>query len=119
MKVTAISFGYSNRLKTLWKNGELPTVTKGLYGGTLTKDTISLEHLKPHSQGGSTTMYNLALATVENNQKRANKPLQDFLTKENLENYLKQFEGIKLKKFDGDRYIEQILKTLKRLNIEV
>ena len=119
MQITPVSFGYSNKLKTLWKKGELQTVTKGIYGGLLTKENISLEHLKPHSLGGKTKLYNLALATVENNQKRSNKPLEDFLTKENLNNYLKQFKGIKLKKFNGDKYIEQIKKTLQNLNIEV
>ena len=44
-----VSFGYSSPLKTLFKKGKLPSVTKGFYGGTLTKDTVSLEHLKPHS----------------------------------------------------------------------
>jgi len=59
MKITDyssnVSFGYNSPLKTLFKKGKLPTVTKGFYGGTLTNKTVSLEHLIPHSQGGKPT----------------------------------------------------------------
>lgn len=90
----------------------MPTVTKGLYGGTLTKKNVTLEHLVPHSQGGKTTIKNLALAVDKNNFKRGAQPLENFLTKEMLEQYLEQFKDIKLPEFDGNRYIKQIHKLL-------
>ena len=49
-----VSFGYTSILKTHWKNGLMPTVTKGLYGDELTQENVSLEHIKPHSWSGST-----------------------------------------------------------------
>ena len=58
-----ISFGYTSILKTHWKNGLMPTVTKGLYGDELTLENVSLEHIKPHSWSGTTDLYNLALAS--------------------------------------------------------
>ena len=70
-----ITFGYSHKLKTLYKQGKLPTVKYGFYGGELTKDIVSLEHLQPHSKGGKTVLNNLVLATIENNNRRGNKSL--------------------------------------------
>ena len=67
-----ISFGYSSPLKTLWKEGKLPTVEVGMYGGKLTKENICLEHIQPHSKGGKTMLSNLALTTMENNNNRGN-----------------------------------------------
>ena len=34
-----INFGYSNKLKTLWKKGLMPSVKYGFYGDKLTKET--------------------------------------------------------------------------------
>ena len=58
-----VAFCYKNILKTLWLNGELPTVEKGIYGGILKPDIVTLEHIKPKSKGGLTKLDNLALAT--------------------------------------------------------
>lgn len=104
-----ISFGYSHQLKTLYKEGKLPTVKYGFYGGELTKDIVSLEHLQPHSKGGKTVLNNLVLATVENNNKRGNKSLWEYLNPENVLKYLNQFIGVKTDGFNGDDYVRQIL----------
>lgn len=104
-----ISFGYSHKLKTLYKEGKLPTVKYGFYGGELTKDIVSLEHLQPHSKGGKTVLNNLVLATVENNNKRGNKSLWEYLNPENVIKYLSQFIGVKTDGFNGDDYVKQIL----------
>ena len=45
IKPSPIIFGSKSILKTLFKNGELPSVVKGLYGGKLTKDN-AIEDLK-------------------------------------------------------------------------
>ena len=115
MSVQPVSFGYSHKLKTLYKQGKLPTVLKGFYGDVLTKDVISLEHLKPHSKGGKTVLNNLVLSSVRNNNKRGNKPLKDFLNPETMKEYLNQFKGLKVGNFNGDKYIESITKTVKEL----
>lgn len=114
-----VSFGYSSPLKTLFKKGKLPTVTKGFYGGTLTKDTVSLEHLIPHSQGGRTELSNLVLATKENNNLRSNLPIKDFINIEQVKIYLKQFQGVLTDNLNGDKYIKNIIRTLRKMGVEI
>ncbi len=99
-----VSFGYTSILKTHWKNGLMPTVTKGLYGDDLTQENVSLEHIKPHSLSGSTDLYNLALASRKKNLKRKNRPLYEVLNFEQARKYLSQFEGIDLPDFNGNAY---------------
>ena len=111
----SLSFRYSNPLKTLYKKGQLKSVKTGFYGGELTKKNVTLEHLKPHSKGGKTEISNLVLATDENNRKRGNKPLKDFLNPENVKKYLEQFKDIELEGFSGTRYIRLIKETLRRI----
>ena len=113
--IQRINFGYKSILKTHWLNGKMPSVTHGIYGGKLTKDNITLEHLKPHSKGGRTSLNNLALSVGENNWKRSNAPIGEFLNKETFEAYCEQFKGIKLPYFNGDNYIKEITKTVERL----
>lgn len=108
------TFGYSNQLKTLYRKGKLP-VKYGFYGDRLTQKNVSLEHLLPHSKGGKTELSNLVLATKENNNNRGTEPIKNYITPKNLTRYLKQFIGIKLKDFNGNEYIAQILKTLEGL----
>jgi hypothetical protein len=107
-------FGYSNQLKTLYKKGKLP-IKYGFYGDVLTLSNVSLEHLKPHSKGGKTCLSNLVLATKENNNLRGDMPLVGFAARENVEKYLDQFKGVRVKDFNGDMYIKMIRKTLKDL----
>jgi len=110
--VQNISFGYKNILKTLWLKDMLPQVTKGIYGGELTKKTVSLEHVLCHMHQGKTTLANLALSTVENNNARGNRPLKYFLDPDKFIEYINQFKGIKLDNFDGDKYAEDLTKTV-------
>ena len=114
LRVTTISFGYSHKLKTLYKQGKLPIVY-GFYGGLLTKDTVTLEHLQPHSKGGKTELSNLVLTTKENNQKRGNRPLKEFFNKDAAEEYFKTFEKIKTKYFDGEKYVQKIKQTIEEI----
>lgn len=97
----------------------LPTVQYGLYGGELNPSNLSLEHLKPHSQGGQTTLRNLALATRELNTKRGADDITKYLTPEMAKSYLAQFKDLHLKKFDGNKYIKMVTETLKGLNLNL
>lgn len=110
-----IVFGISHALKTHWLRGEMPSVTKGLYGGRLTPDNISLEHITPKSKGGRTELYNLALATKYLNNKRSSKPLKECLTQAQADEYLSQFRDIRLPDFNGDRYVYIVGNKIKRL----
>ena len=117
--VDTISFGYQHPLKTLWKKGLLPTVKKGFYGDELTMKTVSLEHLQPKSQGGKTSLDNLVLASKRTNNLRGDKPLQLFIIKQKAIEYFYQFINIKIKGFDGNKYIESVLNKLSELNIKL
>lgn len=111
-----ITFGYKSPLKTLYKKGKL-NIDKGFYGGTLTKENVTLEHLVPYSKGGKTTLDNLVLATKENNMKRSNLPIKDFINPSQVREYLKQFLGISTDDFSGDKYIKKIVMTLKKMGV--
>ena len=106
------SFGYSHALKTAWKKGQIPQVKYGFYGEKLTKKNVSLEHLKPISKGGKTEWSNLVLADNKINNARGDKPLEDYLNLKAMGKYLEQFKNIKIKGFDGNRYIAMILETV-------
>ena len=108
-----IPFGYKSILKTLWVEGDISKDVKyGFYGGELTRDTLSLEHIQCVSKQGKTELNNLALATKQLNELRGNKPLKFFLQEDKFIQYIKQFENIKLKGFDGKKYIEELIKTV-------
>ena len=78
--VFPISFGYKNRLKTEWLKGNLPELIHDFYDGSLlSKDTVTLEHLQPHSKGGKTTLSNLVLTSYQNNVKRGNRDIRNYI----------------------------------------
>ena len=106
------NFGYSHPLKTAWKKGQLVQVTKGFYGERLTKRNISLEHLCPKSKGGETKWHNLVLASNKINNERGDKPLSEYINFKAMGEYLDQFKNIKIKGFDGNKYIAMILETV-------
>ena len=110
--------GYVHPLKTLFKRGLFPSVTTGLYGGKLTIDSASLEHLKPHSLGGKTKYRNLALADRFKNSARGNRPLAEFLSWDMLESYLKQFNFRIRGLFDGFAYQKQLRQTCMELGVQ-
>ena len=110
------SFGYSNQLKTLYRQDKLP-VKYGFYGDKLTQKNVSLEHLKPHSKGGKTELSNLVLASKQKNQARGNADIRNFANKVTIIKYLSQFIDIKIKDFDGNKYINGIIKTLTNLGV--
>lgn len=109
------SFGYSHFLKTMYKRGQLLQVRQGFYGETLNLKNVSLEHLKPISKGGKTELKNLVLAHKDLNNKRSDKPLNEFINLKAMAQYLEQFKNIKIMGFDGNKYIAMILETVGRL----
>ena len=110
------TFTYSNKLKTLFKKGLLPTVQYDIAGHRLTKKNVSLDHIIPKSKGGKSCTENYMLATRKFNWDRGNEPLMQWVTPENLIRYLNQFIGIRVKGFVGNEYIASVLKTLERAN---
>ena len=110
-----VTFGTAHPLKTLWLQHKLPSVRYGIYGGELTTDNITIEHLQPKSKMGRTTYNNIALATKENNNRRSSNPLKNYLTNTMADEYLAQFKGIEVDDFSGDRYIRRVEPTIRRL----
>lgn len=114
-----ISFTHKWDVKTMWKKGRLPQIKYGFYGDELTVKNCTVEHLLPLSKGGKTKSYNLVLASAANNQARSNFDIRDFADPETIKQYLRQFQGIKKRTFNGDSYIKQIKDTLKNLGIDL
>lgn len=110
-----IPFGYNSPLKTLYKKGKMPNVKYGFYGDKLNNNNVTLEHLKPHSKGGKSCLSNFVLASKRNNSNRGNEDIRKYVNKENIVTYLSQFIDLKLPDFDGNKYIQSIIKTLKNL----
>lgn len=111
----SISFGYKSVLKTEWIRGHLPSVKRGFYGGKLTKKNVTLEHIVPHSKGGKTNLWNLALSVDVENHERSNRPLREFFDPETFQEYIEQFREVNLPNLKGLQYIERIIKLVKRV----
>ena len=108
------SFGHSNQLKTLWKKGKLPSVEFDVMGRRLTKKNVTLDHIIPKSKGGKNITENYMLATKDFNHMRGNEPLRNYIFANNLVNYLNQFINVRVDHFIGNKYIQDVLATLKR-----
>lgn len=110
------TFQYSNKIKTLFKKGLLPTVKVDVAGNKLTKKNVTLDHIIPKSKGGKSCTGNYMLAEKKFNWDRGNTPLKEWITPEGIVKYLNQFIGVRVKGFNGDEYIKEILKTLDKAN---
>ena len=118
--IKPLSFGYKNRLKTEWLKGKLPELKHDFYDGSLLqKDTITLEHLLPKSKGGKTTLYNLVLTSYNNNMRRGNKDIRNFINKEAALQYLDEASKIKTKDINGAEYARIIIKKLKSMGVKL
>lgn len=110
-KLDLVSFGYSCKLKALFKKGIIK-VPYSFYGGILSKRKVSVEHVIPRSKGGKSCQSNYVLCNREQNWARGNDPICSFINWENVGRYLDQFRGVKVNGFDGDEYIKQILSAI-------
>lgn len=128
IKIDNISFGYKTTVSKLFREGKLPSVVKGFYGGELSINPKSLnrvsnEHLVPKSKGGTTELFNIVLATAKNNSDRSNEPLSRYFDKKAADEYWEQFKDVivkyqdkkKIKVFDGNRYIQDTQNTVKKI----
>ena len=103
--------GYSCELKRLYKKG-LIKIKYSFYGGKLKPKKFSVEHVVPRSKGGKSCQSNYVFCNAEQNSERGNSPLAHYIDWEAVGIYLKQFEGIKVKNFDGDEYIKDIIASI-------
>ena len=107
------SFGYSHKLKTDFKKGRLP-IKYDLGGNELTKDNVTLDHVEPKSQGGTSTLDNYVLATRDFNNYRGVVPLSLLITKEMFYKWAKQFENLTVCGIKGTEYTKMIAKKIWR-----
>jgi len=119
LRINPITFGYKSVLKTEWRKGNMPTVKKDIYGDVLIKGEETIEHIIPKSKGGKSNLSNYALANAGNNFRRSNFDLDSFTSSDIVKSYLKQFEGLKLPNFDGDEYIKNLIKTLRKIGFKI
>ena len=113
--LSPIIFKQQSPLKKNWLKGKMPSVKKGIYGGELTKDNVTLEHILPLSKGGTNDLSNLALAVGKNNWNRGAEPLIKVLKPEDYENYIRQFKNVSLPDIDGKKYVESLNLTVERV----
>lgn len=120
IKPVSVSFGYKSRLKSEWKKGNIPELKHDFYDGSLLqKDTVTLEHLLPHSKGGKTTLSNLVLTNVYNNMKRSNKDIRDYINIEAARQYLEEAKKIKCTGINGENYTRSIINRLRSLGVTI
>ena len=115
--VNSISFGYKHELKTAFKEGRLPTIHDFYDGSLLKADTLTLEHLKPHSLGGKTTLTNLVLTNYHNNVRRGNRDIRLYINKEAALQYIEEAKKIKCKGINGEAYAKSLINRLKSLGV--
>lgn len=120
MSIQAVSFGYKNKLKTEWLQGKLPQLKHDFYDGSLLNpDTITLEHLLPKSKGGKTTLTNLVLTNYQNNYRRSNKDIRDYINLEAARQYIEEAKKIKTHDINGEHYAKSIINKLKSLGVKL
>lgn len=115
----SINFGsYHSILKTLWKAGKLPTVTRGFYGDVLTRSNVSLDHISIYSQSKRSSLDNFVLSSKLKNHARGSAPIWRVINIEKAKSYLEQFKDVHVTgKFDGNLYIRLIKRKLENLGI--
>lgn len=113
--VAPVSFGYNPPIKIAYKKGLLPSVKFDVYGNWLFPEKATAEHIIPVSLGGKTVEGNIVLADRDANNRRGNKPILMFTTKEAIDLYLWQFKGVVNEYINGNRYIREVRKTLKEV----
>lgn len=119
IKINPINFGYKSVLKTQWQKGNLPSVTRDIYGDLLIKGQETIEHIIPKSKGGKSTLSNYALANAGNNFRRSSFDLGNYVSIDTIKGYLKQFEGVELPDFNGNEYIKNLTRTLKKIGFKL
>lgn len=103
--------GYDCELKRLYKKG-LIKIKYSFYGGKLNTKKASIEHIIPRSKGGRSWQSNYVLCNSYQNSNRGNSPLLHYIDWEAVGLYLKQFEGVRVKHFDGDKYIKDVVSAI-------
>lgn len=117
MRVQAVgNLTFDSRIKKLFKKGKIK-LDYGLYGEVLTKDNVSDEHIVCKCYGGRTVESNIALASKEMNNRRGCKPIEEFVTIEMVNNYIRRIKenNGNIKGYDIEEYCNGILRTFSKI----
>lgn len=115
-----ISFGYKNILKTAFLQGRIPELRHDFYDGSLLKpETVTLEHIIPKSHQGKTTLTNLVLTSYQNNFRRSNKDIRDYINIAAARQYLEEASKINIPEINGENYVKSIINKLKSLGVKL
>ena len=104
-----------NFLRTQYLRGNMPSVKHGIYGGVLTSENVTTEHILPKSKGGGSELSNLALAVNTNNWSRSDRPLYKVFNKEAFDQYCNEISQVKLPDFNGLWYVRNLIKTVNKV----
>lgn len=108
-----ITFGYSSKLKTLFKQGKFEGL-KSFSGEELKHP--SLDHIQPKSKGGKNELGNYVLTNCKENSKRGNQNIDYYLDKniKGVMEYIKWFETHVVEGFDCRSYAFKVMKAINR-----
>lgn len=113
MRVCNITFGARSILKTEFERGAIP-LKKDITGHELKRGESSLDHTIPKSKGGASRLENYSIMNVVANNRRSNKPIENFIDLVSLLEYIKVMLDVKTLEFDGIEYLKGWLRTLIR-----
>ena len=103
-----IAFQRKSIIKTEWLQGTIP-LERGFFGGKLTKQNVTLDHVQAKCKGGASNLSNYVLATAKNNGMKGKGDIFQYATKENTEAYFKVFENCNIGTVKGPEPSDQLL----------
>lgn len=120
IKPVSISFGYKHRLKTEWLRGNIPQLVHDFYDGSrLDPETVTIEHLMPHSKGGRTVIQNIVLTSWHNNMKRGNKDIKPFINPDAARQYIEEARQINIPGINGENYARSLVNKLRSMGVKL
>ena len=105
---------FNSKIKKLFKQGKLK-LDYGLYGERINKQNVSDEHIICKCYGGQTVESNIALASIEMNNKRGCQPIERFVTIEMVNAYIERIRKNNLKEYDIEAYCKGIIQTFSKI----
>lgn len=112
---STITFGYSSKLKTLYKAGKFPGL-KSFSGEDLTSP--SLEHIHPRSKGGKNELGNYVLTNRKENMLRGDANIDYYIHKnpDGMNDYIDWFLNHEVEGFNCREYIMKVINTINRVS---
>jgi hypothetical protein len=115
IRYQSIAFGYSSKLKDLYRQGKLEGL-KSFSGEELKHPSI--DHIKPKSKGGKNILGNYVLTNCKENSLRGDKNIDYYIenNEQGMLDYIKWFETHKVPGFDCIGYIRKVINTINNVS---